>query len=301
MVFVPLVNGYVKPRYDMVVVDEAQDMNAAQLALAQRCVKKGGRVCVVGDDRQAIYGFRGADSNGIDRLKTELQAVELGLTVTYRCGKSIVEVARALVPDFTAHEGNAAGIVDAVGLSAIFDAAQPGDFILSRKNAPLLPLCLGFLKRGIRARIEGRDLGKMLRGIVAGFKARSVPEYLGKVGKWGEKASKRANKITREDIRTAKLDEVRDQVEVLTAIAEGCANVEAILLRCDTLFGDSSETGRAPEVVLSSVHKSKGLEARRVFVLQSTVSTRSVEEANIYYVAVTRAINQLSWLVGEAA
>lgn len=297
MVFVAVALGLVRPRYDIVIIDEAQDMNAAQLLLAQAVVKKSGRIIVVGDDRQAIYGFRGADSDGIDRLKRELAAEELGLTVTYRCGKSIVAAVSHLVPDFSAHEGNSAGTVDAIGLEALFDAAKPGDFVLSRKNAPLLGLCLGFLKRGVRARIEGRDLGKMLRSIVSGFKARSVPEYLGKVAKWGEKATKRAGKIAREDIKAAKLDEVRDQVEVLLAIAENCANVAEILTRCDTLFGDASEN-RQPEVVCSSVHKSKGLEARRVFILQSTVSTRSVEEANIYYVAATRAIEHLTWVVG---
>lgn len=299
MVFVAVANEFAKPRYDLVVVDEAQDMNASQLLLAQRIVKKDGRVVVVGDDKQAIYGFRGADSDGIDRLKTELSARELGLTVTYRCGKKIVEVAQRLVPDFTAHEGNHEGIVDSITQAGIFDAAKPGDFVLSRKNAPLMALCLGFLKRGIRARIEGRDIGKALRGIVAGLKARTVPEYLTKVQKWGEKASKRAGRIEKPEVRDAKLDEVRDQVEVLLALAEGAGNVADILTRCDTLFGETEPGTVAPHVVLSSVHKAKGLESEHVFILADTVSTRNVEEANIYYVAVTRAIKHLTWVVGE--
>ncbi len=296
MVFVAVANDLARPRYDLVVVDEAQDMNASQLLLAQRVVKKGGRVIVVGDDKQAIYGFRGADADGIDRLKAELSAEELGLTVTYRCGKKIVDVARTLVPDFSAYEGNAVGIVDSIGQDAIFEQAKVGDFVLSRKNAPLMPLCLGFLKRGIRARIEGRDLGKMLQGIVTGFKAKSVPNYLEKVQAWGAKATKRANKITKDAVRESKLDEVRDQVEVLIAIAEGAASVNDILVRCGTLFGDDTGEPRG-HVVLSSVHKAKGLEARRVFILADTVSTRSVEESNIYYVAVTRAIEHLTWVV----
>jgi superfamily I DNA/RNA helicase len=298
MVFVPLVNGYARPRWDVVIVDEAQDMNAAQLALAQRVVTPGGSIVVVGDDKQAIYGFRGADAGSLDRLKAELSAEELGLTVTYRCGKKIVEVARALVPDFTAYEGNAEGIVDSIATPAIFEQAQVGDFVLSRKNAPLLALALGFIKRGVRARIEGRDIGRMLRSIVAGLKARTVPEYLTKAQKWGEKASKRCARIESPEVREAKLAEVADQVEVLVALAEGAANVSDILLRCDTLFGDDTGEPRK-HVVLSSVHKAKGLEADRVFILADTVSTRSVEESNIYYVAVTRAIKHLTWVVGE--
>jgi len=296
MVFVAVANDLARPRYDLVVVDEAQDMNAAQLLLAKAIVKKSGRVIVVGDDKQAIYGFRGADADGIDRLKAELNADELGLTVTYRCGKKIVDVARTLVPDFSAHENNPAGIVDSIGYDSIFEQAKVGDFVLSRKNAPLMPLCLGFLKRGVRARIEGRDLGKMLQGIVTGFKAKSVPNYLEKVAAWGQKATKRASKIGKEAARDAKLDEVRDQIEVLTAIAEGCVNVAEILVRCGTLFGDDTGEPRG-HVVLSSVHKAKGLESRRVFILADTISTRSVEESNIAYVAYTRAIEHLTLVV----
>lgn len=300
MVYVAVALDLATPRYDLVIVDEAQDMNAAQLLLARAIVKKTGRVMVVGDDKQAIYGFRGADADGIDRLKAELNAQELGLTTTYRCGKNIVNLARQLVPDFEAGPNNHEGVVDAIGYDAVFAAAKPGDFVLSRKNAPLMPLCLGFLKRGIRARIEGRDLGKALAAIVSGFKAKSVPNYLEKVAAWGEKSTKRAGKIAKEALRQSKLDEVADQVEVLTAIAEGCVNVAEILVRCTTLFGDSD--GNTPaHVVLSSVHKAKGLEADRVFVLADTVSDRSTEEANIKYVAITRAKRHLTWLVKAAA
>lgn len=103
MLFLPLRNRWLRPVYDLVVIDEAQDMTTVQLALARGACS--GRIAVVGDDRQAIYGFRGADSESLDRLKAELQATELGLTVTYRCGKAIVERAQRLVPDFEAAPG----------------------------------------------------------------------------------------------------------------------------------------------------------------------------------------------------
>src|SRR5207248_1814934 len=100
MLFLPLVHGWASGRWDLVVVDECQDMNAAQLALAGRCLVPGGRIAVVGDDRQAIYGFRGADSSSLDRLLEAYDAKELPLTITYRCPKRVVEVARLLVPDY---------------------------------------------------------------------------------------------------------------------------------------------------------------------------------------------------------
>jgi len=90
------------PTYDLVVVDEAQDMTASQLQLAIQSCRKGGRIAIVGDDRQAIYSFRGADSKSLDRLKGILKAKELGLTTTYRCPKRVVEIASRYVPDFRA-------------------------------------------------------------------------------------------------------------------------------------------------------------------------------------------------------
>lgn len=57
MIFVPLRNKWIFGRWDLVVVDEAQDMSYSQLLFAQRICKKNGRIIVVGDDRQAIYGF----------------------------------------------------------------------------------------------------------------------------------------------------------------------------------------------------------------------------------------------------
>jgi superfamily I DNA/RNA helicase len=98
MIFVPLRNGWVRAKYELVIIDEAQDMNASQLMLAMKVCKKGGRIAVVGDDRQAIYGFRGADSNSLDRLKGELVAHELGLTITYRCPKTVVAAAPGSCP-----------------------------------------------------------------------------------------------------------------------------------------------------------------------------------------------------------
>lgn len=298
MIYIPLANGFVKPRYSLVIVDEAQDMNVAQLLLAQDACAKGGRIMVVGDKHQAIYGFRGADSGSMDRLAAELKAEALGLTVTYRCGKAIVREAQRFVPHFEAHHTNPEGIVDTAAVSSVFESAKAGDFVLSRKNAPLMGLCLGFLKRGIRARIVGRDIAKMLRDIVGKFNAKSVPDYLAKVAKYAERQAKRLGKLADAEVRDAKLSDLADTVEILTTIATDCVNVAAILERCNTLFLDEKNVNDAAhnEVILSSVHKSKGLEARHVFVLLDGLSTRDEEEKNIWYVAATRAIEHLTYL-----
>ncbi len=296
MIYVPLVNDWVRPRYDLVVIDEAQDMNASQLMLARGVAS--GRIAVVGDDRQAIYGFRGADSNAIDNLKKELSASELGLTVTYRCARVIVDYAKRLVPDFVAHETNALGSMISQKQETMLADAAVGDFILSRKNSPLVPLCLRLLRTGKRARIEGRDIGAQLIGIVKARKARGLPALEEKMIKWRDKEiAKARQRLTSKAAVDDKVQAITDQYETIMALCDGVSTVPELLTRIERLFGDTPPGGDNRTITLSSIHKAKGLEADRVYVLSDTLypggDKTKIEEQNLEYVAVTRAKRML--------
>jgi DNA helicase-2/ATP-dependent DNA helicase PcrA len=304
MIFVPLRNRWVRPWYDLVVIDEAQDMNAAQLMLARKACKAGGRIAVVGDDRQAIYGFRGADRNALDRLKAELEAQELPLTTTYRCPKKVVELAARLVPDYRAAPTAPEGEVEWMVADKLVEAVRPGDFVLSRKNAPLASTCMKILKAGKRAKIEGRDVGAGLLALVEKLgKKNSIPEFLERLSKWAAKQSGRAV-VGIEDPKRAeqKQGEIADKAEVLRVLAQDLASVGELKARIRDLFADT--LGRGDFTVLSSVHKAKGLEAERVFVLVDTLypggRRGEVEEQNIEYVAVTRAKAKLFLVKDES-
>lgn len=291
MVWLPVAANWVKPRYDLVCVDEAQDMNAPQLEMAVRACKSGGRVCIVGDDRQAIYGFRGAASDGMGAMKSRLNAATLGLTTTYRCPSKVVAIANEIVPDYVAAPTAPEGIVDDIEGSVLTQTAVVGDAILSRLNAPLMTTCLSLLRNGTPARIEGRDVGRQLVGMVRKFKAKSVPDFLKKLNTWGEKQKAR----TVGKNLAAKCQLIDDQVATLAAVAEESSSVADIVSRILSLFEDSDNSTR-PSVVLSSVHKAKGLEWNRVFVLEGTFKKNSDEERNIYYVAVTRTKKHLTFV-----
>jgi superfamily I DNA/RNA helicase len=301
MLFIPAALGLALPLYDWVIVDEAQDMNLAQLKIARQACKPNGHIVVVGDDRQAIYGFRGADSDAVDRLKAELNAEELGLTTTYRCPKKVVELARALVPDFEHPEWAPDGEVDEIAVDEIIEHAVAGDVILSRLNAPLVPLCLSFIRRGVGARIEGRDIGKLLAARAKKLKATSVEDFLMRLTKWASRAASRV--IARGQAVDARLQQIRDVEATLAALAEEAPSVQAIYDRCEKMFADVAENGSAALIVLSTVHKAKGLEWRRVFVLNDTffeIDGRR-EEANIKYVALTRSMQRLTLVKGQHA
>jgi superfamily I DNA/RNA helicase len=296
MIFVPAALHFVHRIYKWVVVDEAQDMNRAQLIIAQASCLKDGHLVVVGDDRQAIYGFRGADSKCIDRLKERLEAEELGLKTTYRCPRSVVERAKVLVPDFDCPEDAADGQVIQGTEKDVLDKAKPGDVILSRTNAPLVPLCLAFIKRDIPARIQGRNIGKMLAERAKRLKADDIETFYVKLEKWGERAKGKA--LASNSAVKVKIQQIEDVQETLEAVAENCETMDELYERLEKLFEDIPQDGTTHTVLLSTVHKAKGLEWDRVFMLMETFTRSGDEEDNIRYVAITRSKSALM-LVGE--
>ncbi|WP_434345497.1 UvrD-helicase domain-containing protein [Myxococcus virescens] len=298
MIFVPVAMKMVHAKYDLVVIDEAQDMNLTQLLLAQKLVRKSGRTVVVGDDRQAIYGFRGADSRSIDRLKSELNAVEFPLTTTYRCPKNVVALAQQLVPDYRAADTAPAGIVRNMSESKLVEEATPGCFILSRKNAPLVSTCIKLLKRGKRAKVEGKDIGRSLLTIVKKLGGTTIEAFLSELAAWEARESKRA-RLTAKAPEPV-IERIADQAGMLVALCEDLLTTKELEARIENLFDDAAE-GAQPLIVCSSVHKAKGLERERVFLLKDTFSRSGMEECNIEYVAITRAKQELIWVVNESA
>lgn len=292
MIFLPLVNKWRQPRFDLVVIDEAQDMTVPQLDLALSTLRVGGRVVVVGDDRQAIYAFRGADAGSLDRLKQQLNAKELGLKTTYRCGHAIVAEARKYVPDLEGASTNPKGQVKTVLADKIDSMVKAGDFVLSRTNAPLTRICLTLLAAGKPAKIVGRDIGANLIGIVRRLKARTMTELKDKLDAWAAKQIKSVvARAANEEAAETAAAVIQDQKETILTIAAQCTTVDGIGRKLETLFGDAD--GKV--IQLSTVHKAKGLEADNVFVLVKTFRLKGAtgQEANLMYVAITRAKSNL--------
>lgn len=292
MLFLPLVHGWVRARHDLVVIDEAQDLNFAQLELARRL--SAHRVAVVGDNRQAIYGFRGADAGSLDRLKRELAAHELSLTVTYRCPSLIVELAREMVPDYQAAPSSPRGCVETISEHRLPRIVEPGQVVLSRMNAPLVPLCLRTLREGKPARIEGRDIARDLSSLVRylseGPAKSSMPRFLDRVERWETREVARARNSGVSGAE-ARIVQTQDKAETLRFLAEGVTGVREIEARLSQLF-----EARQEGVVFSSIHRAKGREWDTVYLLRQTLRSQPEEEQNIRYVGITRAKKRLVWV-----
>ena len=94
----PEVCGYYADKFDFVLVDEYQDTNYAQHCIVWELTKEKQRVCVVGDDAQSIYSFRGANIDNILDFSKAYQGAQLfKLEQNYRSTKTIVAAANSLI------------------------------------------------------------------------------------------------------------------------------------------------------------------------------------------------------------
>jgi DNA helicase-2/ATP-dependent DNA helicase PcrA len=84
-------------RYQAVLVDEFQDLSAAQLDIVRALATMIGQAVVVGDEAQSIYGFRGACGDGLQQFCRWFQnAQHFSLSHSYRCSEPIIQLANAI-------------------------------------------------------------------------------------------------------------------------------------------------------------------------------------------------------------
>jgi len=85
-------------QYTYILVDEYQDTNYAQYAIVKQLADLNEQLCVVGDDSQSIYSFRGANIGNIFQLKQDFPNLKTFiLTRNYRSTKRIVDVSNNLI------------------------------------------------------------------------------------------------------------------------------------------------------------------------------------------------------------
>lgn len=94
----PDVKEKYQDRFKYILIDEYQDTNHAQYKVTKMLAEKYQNICVVGDDAQSIYSFRGADISNILNFKKDYEdAVEIPLEQNYRSTKYILQVADSII------------------------------------------------------------------------------------------------------------------------------------------------------------------------------------------------------------
>lgn len=253
-------------KYHTVIVDEAQDLSPLNHLQLKKMV--GTRLIAVGDPYQAIYAFRGADSNSMTNLFdmfAETSAFErLGLTYSFRAPKAVAKRQIEHVSDFDSWHTNPEGEVVWWPLPAIgeelpatwsLSSVPHAGAVLCRNNAPLMKLAFALIKSRRPVTILGRDIGAQLGNLlwkISNKRDMPIADVWPLLDAWG--AAERS-KVGESD---AKLATVFDKRECLDVLLE--ASGETTTLACKEfilkLFSDRPNG----ELILSSGHRAKGME-----------------------------------------
>lgn len=293
-------------KYDWIFLDECQDFSKAYVDLFHRCFKRGTRFVAVGDKAQSINMFCGASEDAFDGMCCYPNTKVFNLPISYRCGKRIVDVAKAIVPDIEPRDGADEGVV--VEDCRIADI-KDGDMVLSRSKAPLLNLYVKLLTKGVNCYIKGKDIGKNLISLLERVDCNELNQKLDKDGVFSRLYTKmfKERNIMMEnrgiDVADASFSanvmNLYDSISALEVLSDGCATKKELIKKIDTVFQDD-ENG----ICLSTIHKAKGLEADNVYVICRSSMPSSLankrwevkQETNLIYVAITRAKHKLGYI-----
>jgi len=314
--WLPLINGWNLPLYDVVIVDEAQDLSPARLAIVRLSLKPGGQLIAVGDEFQAIFGFAGADCQSLGKLIEEFDCDILPMTWTQRCARLIVAEARKVDERLTieARPDAVDGTVDSVEAKTLFEHVKPGDAIISRTNAPLISLFFQLARRNLRVVMLGKDYGAMLAHRIKGFQQaaeRDGVEFDGHALLAYNRAWYASRLESLGEGKASQKERAFDEASAIKAMTldlnlNDSACGKLVIDRCYSMFSNDHEGRGADCITLASTHKFKGDERTRVFCLSETyckVSDKQTkdeqqQEKNLLYVAITRAKQHLSYVTG---
>jgi DNA helicase-2/ATP-dependent DNA helicase PcrA len=317
----PRMLNHVQQQFRFFTVDEYQDISPLQQALLETWLGDREDICVVGDPRQTIYSFAGASSDFLLGFASRYPEAEVfDLDNNYRSSFEIVELANSIAvgtkltairsngnkPEIRAAKSADAQVADCVSMlnQALQNGMRPRQLaVLSRINSQLEPIEKGLLELGIPVQVRG--VGRFFRRpevlqVLSAIKALQLTQsddplfielskILASLG-WRSRAE-----------ASEKWEALNWFFDVLEEIGE-----EASLEEYVRELEERERSGHEPirdAVTLATVHATKGLEWDRVHLIgmnqglfpisHASSEAEIAEEKRLYYVAVTRARDQL--------
>lgn len=310
-IYLPFImNLTAQKKYGFVFVDECQDLSKAQVKVVEKYLREDGRLLAVGDPYQAIYGFAGADCNSFNRVTDAFNCVVLGLTDCFRCPQDVIRLAQSLRSDIKGFKDNPGKIYKIPNREVLINIKE-GDLVICRTRLPLRALALKLINKDFKVKIHPDELQEFM----GDYKKNFTPQELRKVlnddiiEQFFEHAKERNKKrITRENQNADAIIRkilIKKEVDTMDTTLDFLKKkyydwhlntLENILKRLKLMLSNPSDEA----IRISTIHRAKGLENNRVFILEydklpppRELEWENIQERNLHYVAVTRPKEEL--------
>ncbi len=301
-------------RFRHLFVDESQDLNPLQFAFLEAVRDGRSDLCLVGDPRQAIFGFNGADPTIMDNVEELYPGITISrLTRNYRCTPQIIAAARGVLLRSDQTDDAVAVPADGVGVRVVEladDAAENTAVarllrdvvgtqrswrscaVLARTVVQLNAVSQALTRAGVPSNLQGRTGARRAFGAaLAEAHACRTPADL---GQWVERV---ADDTAADPIR-ARVAETADRF-----LAQRSGLSFRAWIELHSPFDDIENSEPDDAVDLLTFHGAKGREWQTVVIVgaeqgliphaTATTATQRNEEARLLYVACTRAREQL--------
>lgn len=284
-------------KYGTLIIDEAQDVSKVRLMLAGQAAKN---LIPIGDPCQSIYGFAGAVTGAFDVMCSQYDMNRYTLSTSWRCSRAVILEAQNIIgPVIHARENAEQGHVGYLSQQEFWPMpSDENDFILCRTNAPLFKLAMQYIKQSRPFQLRSDFVESLM----------ALAKRLAKESRGKATMSEAINEWRKEQIETYKdakgvVRRIEEQADCLQTVLNTSSSVEDMIFNLEMLL--NSEYGP----VMMTIHKAKGLEAKRVFLIRpdflpapwvdSENEAEMEQERNLHYVAVTRAISEFYYVEGE--
>jgi superfamily I DNA/RNA helicase len=279
------------PKYDVVILDESQDFNICQQILALNLLKPKGRLISVGDEKQAINHFAGSSLDTFNSFKDRPNTVSLQLPISYRLPLSGVDFANRVFPNSTEAKENA---IEGEIKDGCISEAEDKDLVICRNNKPLVLAWMELTRTKKKSYIQGKEFGENLKHIID--KIDTINELTDLLEtKYKDLKSKGVN----DPLFNSQYQSLKEKCDIIEILFEEIGSLSKIYDTLDEIFSNNGVG-----IKLTTIHKSKGLEADNVFILNWDLlpSKFARSEGEFYaekclqYVAVTRHKNKLIFI-----
>lgn len=301
MLYYPILfNLKVEENYTHVFIDESQDLSLLQHKIFELICNNDSfqKFISVGDFRQSINGFAGASPESFELFQKYSNTVTLPLDITYRCPPIITDELSKIYSGVQPFKKKG-GVLQTVDEKSLINIPSKS-LVLCRNTAPLIHTSFLLGNLGKKCYILGKDTLNSIKQQLKDYMDMNIHKALVEASKELHKVS--SNSSTENRIKFYFL---KDAIDVATSLKKNFnlpygSTLKNYFNKAMVLFTPTPES-----IVLSTIHKSKGLEAKNVYLINKKKLMPSkmargkvalVQEKNLFFVAMSRSSENFYYL-----